>query len=263
MNKLVIREEEIELVEEDECLEITRSNSLDLFDIKRIEIKFLKDTILEIDDKSTKESKIDIRIFVEPSVHGRIEERRSGKQNKIQYQYFLEYESYLEVAKLYDCEQVKELNIVALMDQYAEFHFSYTTIAKHHQTFDLMVYHNHKNTKSLITNKGLTVGEGELHFHVTGMVYPGMTGCILNQKNHIINLNDSKTEIDPNLLIEEEDVQADHAAFIGTFKEELFFYLESRGIPRKQALSLLIQGFLSDNWIKKEELDTIIKALGR
>ena len=83
-----------------------------------------------------------------------------------------------------------------------------------------------------------------------------MSGCIANQNNRIINLSDKKSEIRPNLYIEEYDVSASHSAFIGRFKEEELFYLMSRGIPELEASRLLLKGFLlsdiSDKKMRKK-----------
>ena len=56
------------------------------------------------------------------------------------------------------------------------------------------------------------------------------------------NYNDN--EINPILLIDEYDTEAKHSAFIGKFNEQEVFYLQSRGIKKKDAYRLLLNGFL-------------------
>ena len=77
--------------------------------------------------------------------------------------------------------------------------------------------------------------------------------CQVDQVNRIINLTKNKCEIDPNLYIDEYDVNASHSALIGKFSDEEMFYLESRGINKTDALKLLIKGFILSN-IEIEEL---------
>lgn len=48
----------------------------------------------------------------------------------------------------------------------------------------------------------------------------------------------------PNLEIEADDVKCSHAASISTIDEDQLFYLQSRGITRQQAISMLSEGFL-------------------
>ena len=68
--------------------------------------------------------------------------------------------------------------------------------------------------------------------------------CEVNQDSRIINMTDNACIIKPNLFIDEEDVNANHSALIGTFSFEEVFYLMSRGINKKDADSLLTRGFL-------------------
>lgn len=70
----------------------------------------------------------------------------------------------------------------------------------------------------------------------------------------------AKTNTMPCLEIEADDVKAGHAAAIGKVDDELLFYLESRGIDRKQGQEMLIKGFLEAdlNMIDSEEARTFI-----
>ena len=52
------------------------------------------------------------------------------------------------------------------------------------------------------------------------------------------------SQINPNLYIENYDVEASHAAYIGEFKEEALFYMMSRGISMDDAKFLLLKAFL-------------------
>jgi len=50
----------------------------------------------------------------------------------------------------------------------------------------------------------------------------------------------------PELEIFADDVQCAHGATCGQLDEDLLFYLMARGLPRKEAESLLVQAFLSE-----------------
>jgi len=50
----------------------------------------------------------------------------------------------------------------------------------------------------------------------------------------------------PELEIFADDVQCGHGATAGALDENLLFYLKARGIPPKEAESLLIQAFVGD-----------------
>ena len=63
-------------------------------------------------------------------------------------------------------------------------------------------------------------------------------------QNQIINLENGKSTIHPNLLIDNFNVESNHSAYIGKIKEEKLFYLMSRGLSKKEAYQLLLKGFL-------------------
>jgi Fe-S cluster assembly protein SufD len=127
----------------------------------------------------------------------------------------------------------------------------------------MMIYHNYKNTISNIINKGVNILDGTLTFNITGIVYNKVVDCVINQNNRIINLNDNKCSINPNLLIDENDVEANHSALIGKFSDKELFYLMSRGIKKEIAINLLIKGFLTENILEKEKIEKIIDKYWR
>ena len=71
-----------------------------------------------------------------------------------------------------------------------------------------------------------------------------MIGSICNQSSRIINLDEGKSSIKPNLFIDEFDSIANHSAYTGPFDEKLLFYLETKGISKKEAFNLLLNGFM-------------------
>jgi Fe-S cluster assembly protein SufD len=68
----------------------------------------------------------------------------------------------------------------------------------------------------------------------------------------------------PNLEIEANDVRCGHAASVGPVDEETLFYLESRGIPRKEAERLIVFGFFNevlDRVLLEEVRDSVTAAI--
>jgi Fe-S cluster assembly protein SufD len=67
------------------------------------------------------------------------------------------------------------------------------------------------------------------------------------QTNRNLVLSDSaKADAIPNLEIENNEVRCGHAASVGPVEEDTLFYLESRGIPRKEAERLIVFGFFQE-----------------
>ena len=126
-------------------------------------------------------------------------------------------------------------------------YYYYNNINYDDNTFKIRIYHNKDNTESFIYNHGVNVYDKKLHYWVDGVIPKDSVGCDCNQDNQIININDGKSKIWPNLLVDNYDVNANHSAYIGKFKESLIFYLMSRGINRKDSYKLLLNGFLINN----------------
>ena len=76
----------------------------------------------------------------------------------------------------------------------------------------------------------------------------------LEKDNKIIDINNGKNFISPNLLVDNDLINANHSAYIGKFKKDVVFYLKSRGIRDKECNSLLIKGFL----LEKMNLDELM-----
>lgn len=86
------------------------------------------------------------------------------------------------------------------------------------------------------------------------MYQKNISKCICNQENQIINLSDGTSLIKPNLLIRNYDTFSNHAAYIGKFKDELLFYLMSRGISFNKSNELLMESLLINNGNKEEKV---------
>ena len=123
-------------------------------------------------------------------------------------------------------------------------YYYYGNINYDDNTFNIKVNHLASNTHSEVFNHGVNVFDNKLSYYVDGIVPKNSNKCICNQDNQIINMNDGKSTICPNLLIDNYDVDSNHAAYIGSFKEDILFYMMSRGISRDVASRLLLNGFL-------------------
>ncbi|RYY59940.1 MAG: Fe-S cluster assembly protein SufD [Chitinophagaceae bacterium] len=71
------------------------------------------------------------------------------------------------------------------------------------------------------------------------------TNAFQSNKNILLSDNAS-VNTKPQLEIYADDVKCSHGCTIGSLDPEGLFYLQSRGIPRKAAMALLLQGFAVD-----------------
>ncbi len=133
------------------------------------------------------------------------------------------------------------------------YHFSTINYSSH--KINISMNHKALNTSSYLYNHGVNVENQELIFDVVGKILKNISGCICNQENQIINLQDGKSTILPKLEIDNYDIVSTHSAYIGKFKEDILFYLMSRGLSLKKANELLMKGLLiNQGSIDKEEV---------
>lgn len=111
-------------------------------------------------------------------------------------------------------------------------------------TYKFDVYHKGNYSNSDIYNYCVNFTDSEFKFLVNGSIDKKAIECSCNQDNKIIDIGNGKNYISPNLLVDNNLVNANHAAYIGKFKKDVLFYMKSRGLPEKECEELLIKGFL-------------------
>ncbi len=125
------------------------------------------------------------------------------------------------------------------------------------QRFDIKIDHSAKHTLSNNLNRAVVDGKASVIFNAIGFIAKGYSQSKCFQDSKMLTLsNEAKTECNPILLIDEYDVEANHAAAVGQLDAESMYYLQSRGLNKKQCEKLLIYGFLMPvaEVIESEEL---------
>ena len=121
-------------------------------------------------------------------------------------------------------------------------------------TYDFTINHNASYTEGDIVNHCVNFTESEFRFLVDSNVKKTAVECFCNQDNKIIDMIGGKNYISPNLLVDNDLINANHSAYIGKFKKDVMFYLKSRGINERDCNLLLIKGFL----LEKLNLDELM-----
>ena len=107
------------------------------------------------------------------------------------------------------------------------------------------VIHLAENTSSTILSKSIAVGGGKTTFRGLIKVEKGAKGSKSHMRCESLILDkDSLAESYPSLKIDEKDVSVGHEAMVGKISEEQLFYLQTRGISEKEAISLIVSGFI-------------------
>ena len=102
------------------------------------------------------------------------------------------------------------------------------------------------NSKNVINVHGIS-DEGKSKVVVDGSVIKDTRDNELYENIKLLNINNGTSNIYPNMYIDTKNVIANHSASISTVNEDYIFYLMSKGIDRKNAIKLILDGFLEND----------------
>jgi len=139
-----------------------------------------------------------------------------------------------------------------LIGEYADLNVNILSLAKDSlKDFNVNVNHLAHETKSSVSNYGISFENGKNHFNINGVIKPNMKNSDVKQITRGLILSPSGECIaNPILLIDYYDVKAYHGATIGKVSDDDLFYLMSRGLSKEESFMLIINGIL-DPFIKK------------
>ncbi len=106
--------------------------------------------------------------------------------------------------------------------------------------------HRAPETTSRLISRSVVQGSGKSVFRGTVHVSPLAKGSKAHVECSTLLLTpDAKTETIPILNAETDDVELGHEATVGRVSQDQLFYLMSRGLSQAQAMSLIVNGFVS------------------
>jgi hypothetical protein len=114
------------------------------------------------------------------------------------------------------------------------------------KTYYVSFYHHAKHTYAKMENYGVCEDESSLNFFGTSSIERGAKTSATHQSAKIMVFDEKcKAKASPILCIDENDVEASHAAVVGQINEDHIFYLTSRGIEEDEAKKLITLGYLN------------------
>ena len=137
--------------------------------------------------------------------------------------------------------------VVNLNEEYAtcDWHLASLTEKQDKKQFDVNVYHNAINTFAQMDNYGVCRDNGKLTFSGICHIIKGSRGSKAHQNAKIMVFDETSNGIaKPILKIDENDIEASHAAIVGKINDEHIFYLTSRGLTEDEAKRLITFGYL-------------------
>lgn len=146
-----------------------------------------------------------------------------------------------------------------------EWHLASLSSNKDNKDIMVNIYHNHPSTFGRIDNYGVCKDEGKLQFSGISYILKGCHQSKSHQNAKIVVFdNNCVAKAKPILKIDENDIEASHAASVGKVSDEHIFYLTSRGLNLEEAKMLITLGYLKPilkgfNESIQNEIDTLIE----
>ena len=151
--------------------------------------------------------------------------------------------NYLQLDK-YNLKQ--NTNIDVNKDSSLDVHTTYLATNKKDIVFDL--FNKQADSKVDITNNIVCLDNSEFSLDCIGTIVKGAKRSKCHQHTHCLTIdNPKKAKVLPVLNIDENDVEASHSLSSGTIDEEVLFYMNSRGLDKKDSLSLILTSYLMPN----------------
>ncbi|MBQ6334713.1 MAG: SufD family Fe-S cluster assembly protein [Erysipelotrichaceae bacterium] len=120
---------------------------------------------------------------------------------------------------------------------------TYLGVKNKEVVFDL--YNKESDSAIDIYNNVVCLDEASFSMDCNGIIVKGAKRSKSHQASHCLTIDDpKKARILPVLKIDENDVEASHSLAAGTIDEEVLFYMNSRGLGKKEALNLILKSYL-------------------
>lgn len=134
------------------------------------------------------------------------------------------------------------LDVEIASNAYVEFNYSLKTLIASDISLNANIAGN--NNISHINFHGITDQNGVIKNVATSKVDEATKDNEVLENLRIVTLNDAENMIVPNLLVRSDSVNAIHNTTISTVDKDYLFYLNSKGINKKDATKLIVDGFL-------------------
>ena len=128
---------------------------------------------------------------------------------------------------------------------------------------NFIINHLESNSNSYVINNGVNLGNNKLFFRIDGVIPKKLNNIICNQESKIINYDNGNSKIIPNLIIDSNDIIANHSSYIGKIEEDIIFYLETRSINKEMIKKLIYKAILLGKMKLSDEQDLFNKIINR
>ena len=152
-------------------------------------------------------------------------------------------------------------NINIELDKESNVLYNHSVLGKQDSIHNFNIVHMGNNSTSLINNNGINFDINKLFFNINGNIPSNLLDISCSQNSKIINYNGGNSKIIPNLIIDSNDIVANHSAYIGTIDNETLFYLQSRGIKKETIKKMIYKATLLGKMNLDEERELFNKII--
>ena len=130
----------------------------------------------------------------------------------------------------------------------------YLPDGKQHIAFDTLQDHIAPNCTSDLLYQGALLGRSRSVYEGTIHAWPGAqkTNAYQHNRNLILSPK-ARADSLPRLEIENNDLRCTHGATVSQVDQAQVVYLQSRGIPRSEAVRLIVEGFFQPSLARLPE----------
>ena len=156
--------------------------------------------------------------------------------------------------------------VINLLGEGADAYVKLASLSANKDNKNISVSINHivGKTYGKVDNYGVCKDLGKLLFAGTSHIFEKASKAKTEQNAKIMVFDEASNAIaKPILKIDENDIEASHAAIVGKINDEHLFYLKSRGIPESEAKELITFGYLKPilSGFNNEETRNYISSL--
>lgn len=213
-------------------------------------IEINNDSLVKINSSSTiilKNNKINIEydfsdneynVLIFNDYEGDVELNDSGNINNSTVKI-----NYLQLDK-YNLKQNTSIDV----NENSSLEVNTTYLATNNKEVVFDLYNKSHDSNVDITNNIVCLQDSSFSLDCIGTIVKGAKRSKCHQKSHCLTIdNPKKARVLPVLNIDEDDVEASHSLSSGTIDEEILFYMNSRGLDKKNALNLILKSYLMPN----------------
>ena len=176
-------------------------------------------------------------------ISGKVVIEEHSKREKQVINIYLAPDSALEYNKTAKLKNY-DLELSVLESNNSNFNLNYSFSTKDIVNLKFNTNINGNNNNAKIVARGVSEGKGIINIEANGYVIPSTKDNVLIEDIRCLTLGSNKATIVPNMLINTNEVMANHFITVSGVSKSELFYLNSKGISDKKAVKLIKKGFL-------------------